>query len=712
MKANLISLLLLLLPALAGASASRPVVGHALEVTLEPDRHRLSVRDRVTLPAAVVEVLFTLHAGLEPALEQGKEARLESLGRAGGTPVPAERWRIRFRQPQHSFTLRYGGVIHHPTRGTGRRAGTAGTIGSRGVFLAASSLWFPSIGGRFLRFSLRVRLPPGWRAVSQGRPGDDGSWHIDHPQDDIYLVAGPYRLFQQRTPRVLAQIYLHRPDDALARRYLRATDDYLALYDRLIGPYPYTKFALVENFWESGYGMPSFTLLGPRVIRLPFILRSSYPHEILHNWWGNGVYVDYGGGNWSEGLTTYLSDHLFQEQLGRGAAYRRDTLQRYASYVKEERDFPLTDFRGNHGEVSQAVGYGRMLMFLHMLRLRLGDDRFVRGLRRFYADNRFRIAGFDDLKRAFEAVSGEDLDGEFDTWTTRTGAPALAVEGLKVAREGDGYRLGGSLRQIQRDPPFPLRVPLYVQVEGEQPAHLRWVRMTGREQDFEFRFGSRPLRLAVDPLFDLFRRLAPGEVPSSLGQLFGSDRLTLVLPARAADETVQAWRELAQQWGRRYPGLRLVRDDALERLPDGGVWILGRENRFSDRLWREVFPPDLMLEHGWVRIGGAAFERAGSSLAVTGRDGPRVLGYLEASSPAAIRRLARKLPHYNKYSYLLFQGDEAANRVKGQWRTTGSPLVVTLTGGDDLPPLEIPDHRPLVPAEKEAGTAVTPRSRR
>ena len=58
--------------------------------------------------------------------------------------------------------------------------------------------------------------------------------------------------------------------------------------------------------------MPSFTLLGAKVIRLPFIVSSSYPHEILHNWWGNGVFVDVQQGNWCEGLTAYLADHLLQ----------------------------------------------------------------------------------------------------------------------------------------------------------------------------------------------------------------------------------------------------------------------------------------------------------------------------------------------------------------------------------------------------------------
>ena len=126
-------------------------------------------------------------------------------------------------------------------------------------------------------------------------------------------------------------------------------------YRGLVGPYPYGKFALVENFWETGYGMPSFTLLGPQVIRFPFILHSSYPHEILHNWWGNSVFVDYESGNWCEGLTAYMADHLIQEQRGRGEEYRRDTLQKYRSYVRDGRDFPLTEFRSRHSAAASRI---------------------------------------------------------------------------------------------------------------------------------------------------------------------------------------------------------------------------------------------------------------------------------------------------------------------------------------------------------------------
>ena len=193
-------------------------------------------------------------------------------------------------------------------------------------------------------------------------------------------------------------------------------------------PYPYAKFALVENFWETGYGMPSFTLLGSQVIRFPFILHSSYPHEILHNWWGNSVFVDYEQGNWCEGLTAYMADHLIQEQRGTGGEYRRNTLQRYRDYVREGRDFPLVEFRSRHNAATEAVGYGKALMLFHMLRRELGDDTFRKGLAGFYRKHRGQRARFDDLQAAFESAAEKQLGPVFQQWLTRTGAPQLAID--------------------------------------------------------------------------------------------------------------------------------------------------------------------------------------------------------------------------------------------------------------------------------------------
>src|SRR5205823_4259899 len=236
--------------------------------------------------------------------------------------------------------------------------------------------------------------------LSEGDGAGKDAWISTTPADNIHLVAGPFSEAKEHKQGVDVLVWLRtgadgKPADdagALAQRYLEVTGQYLALYRELIGPYPYGKFALVENFWETGYGMPSFTLLGEQVIRFPFILHSSYPHELLHNYWGNGVFVDFAGGNWCEGLTAYLADHLIAEQRGQGADHRRAILQRVTDYVTPETDFPVSRFISRHNAVTEAVGYGKTAMVFNMLREKLGDALFTKALQEFYRDNRFRLA--------------------------------------------------------------------------------------------------------------------------------------------------------------------------------------------------------------------------------------------------------------------------------------------------------------------------------
>src|SRR4029077_5419632 len=263
--------------------------------------------------------------------------------------------------------------------------------------------------------------------ISGATPGSPAPaserWSVATPTEEVHLIAAPFTEYSRDAGAVKAFAFLRKPDQALAERYLEATAQYLEMYNRLLGPYPYSKFALVENFWETGYGMPSFTLLGEQVIRFPFILHSSYPHELLHNWWGNGVFVDGAGGNWCEGLTAYLADHLIAEQRGQGAEHRRAILQRVTDYVTPENDFPLSRFQSRHNAATEAVGYGKAAMVWNMLRQKVGDAQFIKALQRFYPDNRFRLASYDDLRMSFEAVSGLDLRAFFDQWIRDVGTP-------------------------------------------------------------------------------------------------------------------------------------------------------------------------------------------------------------------------------------------------------------------------------------------------
>jgi aminopeptidase N len=121
----------------------------------------------------------------------------------------------------------------------------------------------------------------------------------------------------------------------------------------------------------------------------------------------------------------------------------------------------------------------------------------------------------------------------------------------------------------------------------------RRIPLDGRAADFVIELAAPPLRLALDPDFDLFRRLAPGENPPSLSSLFGAARGLIILPAAEAEALASGYRQLAESWTRDAPGWELVRDDEIERLPeDRPVWLLGWRNRFVTALTTQPFGLD------------------------------------------------------------------------------------------------------------------------
>ncbi|MEJ2612109.1 MAG: M1 family aminopeptidase [Candidatus Thiodiazotropha sp.] len=690
---------------LVNTASGATLIQHDLKVELDPKKRSLHVIDHIELTDQSKQI-FLLHDGLQPrSLTPGVD--IERQGPVEG-PVPTIAYRLSMPEAQHRFTLEYGGVINHQLTNQLESPGLSreslpGTISPEGVYLDANVTWYPRFPDTFQAFSMNTILPIGWLAISQGegpkiKTSDNMtsiSWHEQSPQDDIYLIAGPYQIYQQSAGDTQAQVFLHQRDSALAERYLNATKQYLSLYQQLIGDYPYAKFALVENFWESGYGMPSFTLLGPRVLRLPFILHTSYPHEILHNWWGNSVYVDYQSGNWSEGLTSYLADHLLDEQRGLGANHRRNLLQHYGDFVRQGNDFPLNQFRSRHSSASQAVGYGKSLMLFHMLRRQLGDTTFIAGLQRFYQNNRFKIAGYNDLRRAFEKVSQRSLEAFFTPWTERMGAPALAIEDIKTEKRSGGYRIQGVLRQTQPEPPFPIKVPLLIHQQGHAPQQID-IAMQKRETPFTIKLDHKPLQLDADPWFDLFRQLYPEETPPTLSNLFGSERLLILLPAKASQPMRQAYRDLANRWSEGYADAEIAMDSDIKQLPnDRPVWLLGRENlhQTSFLVGLKRYPIKQQTD-GW-RINQTSYPFKGHSFVVTQRDPKhgQSQAWLSSESPEGIAGLARKVPHYGKYSYLVFSGMSSKNRLKGQWPVTSSPLRIPLAPQTKL--LQAPPPAPL-----------------
>jgi aminopeptidase N len=438
--------------------------------------------------------------------------------------------------------------------------------------------------------------------------------------------------------------------------------------------------------------MASFTFLGSKIIRFPFILNTSYPHEILHNWWGNSVYIDPENGNWAEGLTAYLSDHLVLDLQGKGNQYRLQQLIKNLNYVNESNDFPLINFKWRTDMPSQAIGYGKMLMMLHMLRLQVGDASFLQALREFYRDRRFRFAGLDDLRISFESASGKDLSNFFAHWTYRKGGPELKLTLATHTVTGSGHELHIKVQQAQAGPAFPIKLPVAIWTKGNATPEIQMLDMTEKTLTASFSLQDEPGRVLIDPYTEIFRKLDRKEVPPAIGQTYGSALPSRIMPTEGDfPDVLMGYHEFAQSLVKDSSVMTpLLNDDKSGLVPNGSLWVFGRTNAYARRLKPQLENYGVKLKENEVVIGGKSFPWKDHSFVFTLQRPGEQEGsatWVIASSGESIPGLIRKLPHYGKYGVLVFKGKEPENTFKDIWPFQPSGLMKTFHPGKyTLPP--------------------------
>jgi aminopeptidase N len=214
----------------------------------------------------------------------------------------------------------------------------------------------------------------------------------------------------------------------------------LSFYIRLLGPYSYEKLANVQSKTIFGglenascifYSQYSVTGKGKA--------ENLMAHEIAHQWFGNSVTENDWHHIWlSEGFATYLTA-VYQEktygkeQLDATMKTARDSvISLYLRRPKPVVDTTVTSLMRllNHNS------YQKGAWVLHMLRRKLGDELFWKGMRSFYEDYRNKNAITKDFQKEMEKASKMDLDGFFKQWLFQTGQPDLRIYTRKGTTKG------------------------------------------------------------------------------------------------------------------------------------------------------------------------------------------------------------------------------------------------------------------------------------
>ncbi|TLD40020.1 MAG: PDZ domain [Candidatus Jettenia ecosi] len=559
---------------------------------------------------------------------------------------------------------------------------TTGTISERGVYLSPASIWYPDIPSSLATFKITVITPIGYEAVTQGtlisKTSDDHktytTWEEKNVSEGCDLVAGKYQVTSMSHNGIDIYAFFFPEEQELAKTYLDATIRYLDMYQKLLGNYPYRKFAIVENFFQTGYGMPSFTLLGSTVVKLPFIVDTSLGHEILHNWWGNSVFVDESQGNWCEGLTTYMADYYYKELKDSNAAteYRKDICRKYTNYVTGQNDLPLSKFTGRIDPITQSVGYGKTAMVFHMLRRMVGDELFYTALRNFYKNKIWQQASWKDIQHTFEDIGKTDLSWFFEQWVNRKGAPFIELGKTEVEKVNNGWLIKAEI--LQKDTSYLLSIPVILELEDGNFSTT--VELKETSNTFSIQTKSQPKYIAIDTQHDVFRRLHLGEIPPTIDLVLGDYEKVIVYPTGGESASQKAYKKLAESIADNEGIIKADTEVTETEITQKSLFILGglSENKLTKMLLGDL-PENFLLEENAFTVNSTTFNNKGNALLVTLRNPQnrkKGIALFLTFNSATIDTLGLKIPRYGKYSYLIFA--DGKNIDKGTFTVTDSPL--------------------------------------
>jgi aminopeptidase N len=276
----------------------------------------------------------------------------------------------------------------------------------------------------------------------------------------------------------------------------------VALFSRLVGPFPYEKLAHVasstryggmENAGAIFYADNLFAPGSPGELLIA--------HETAHQWFGDAVTVREWPHVWlSEGFATYFAALWVEHAQGSAAMTAHMTRMRakvLASPITMQKpviDEGLTDVR----RVLNTNVYEKAGFVLHMLRREVGDSAFFGAIRNYYATYRHGNAMTADLQVEFEKTAGRPLDWFFAQWMQRTG-----VADVRPSWRWDSARRILVVTVVQGTRSAPYRLSLALDVIDSTGVTQR-VRLAVPAQataviDVPMTFTNAPRRVDFDP---------------------------------------------------------------------------------------------------------------------------------------------------------------------------------------------------------------------
>jgi aminopeptidase N len=316
----------------------------------------------------------------------------------------------------------------------------------------SNSRWFPTIDKPNENSTAEIALTIEDRFVSLSNgtmvssiKHSDGTrtdrWEMKQPHAPyLFMIAvGDYAVVKEEWQGKEVAYYVEKDYEPYAKDIFAHTPEMLSFFSEILDyPYPWDKYSQVitRDYVSGAMENTTAVIFGEFVQKTDRELIDNsndyiVAHEMIHHWFGDLVTCE----SWAnltlnEGFANY-SEYLWTEyKYGDDEAsfLRMNERNGYLGSLQQTGAHPLIHFGYQDKEdMFDGHSYNKGGLVLHMLRKYLGDDVFYASLNKYLVDNAYTAVEADELRMAFEDVSGEDLNWFFDQWYFKAGHPDIEI---------------------------------------------------------------------------------------------------------------------------------------------------------------------------------------------------------------------------------------------------------------------------------------------
>lgn len=376
----------------------------------------------------------------------------------------------------------------------------------------ATSVWCPTIDkpNQKTTDEIYMTVPAKYVTLSNGKlvnqkKNTDGTrtdyWKMDLPHAPylFFMGVGDYAIIKDLWKGKEVSYYVEKEYAPVARKIFGLTPEMIGFFSKITGvDYPWVKYSQITGRDYVSGAMENTTATlhsdvaqqDARQLTDGNQWESVIAHELFHQWFGDYVTTE----SWSN-ITLNESFANYSETLWNEYKYGKDAgdeqnysdMQGYLQSNSSKKDLVRFHYSDKE-DVFDAVSYNKGGRILHMLRNYVGDSAFFKALNLYLTTNKFKSAEAQNLRLAFEDVTGRDLNWYWNQWYYGAGNPSLDIN---YSYDDAGKKVKVIVNQTQNgDKIFKLPVAIDIYNGTNKTRYHVWA--NNKSDTFYFNASQKP----------------------------------------------------------------------------------------------------------------------------------------------------------------------------------------------------------------------------